>query len=75
MFPKHWIYVDEQVNSSVSPKGKQHVDRRAMIQIDDAHDRLIYEGQYTTSLSRAMAQVRAWHKAQELNTILPESQQ
>jgi hypothetical protein len=66
LFPLHWIYIDLNTDSSLSPLGKQTILNRAEIQIDHKEGKVVYCDAHM-SLSEAMNQVRQWHKENKAN--------
>ena len=64
MLPHAWMFVADRVTW---PQGSQMPTRSVVIEVE-RHDNAFFD----STLERCMAQVRAWHKAQEFNTTLAQ---
>lgn len=59
MFPGMWCYVEQTLNSSVSPAGNFSIDTLTEIQIDKSNGEVLYN-EAAPTLSECMPQVREW---------------
>ena len=65
MFPKRWITITASTHSARANSIKVSWTISVNQLVDDFE---------AATLADCMDQVRAWHKAQELNTVLPQEQ-